>query len=62
LYFIENNLDDSLSQNEIEHILDFVYSNKKKYAKISNKTILEKANKWTKELQERASKNNLEIE
>ena len=47
IYFIENQLkkylkDNKEDQTEIEHILDFVYSNKKIYKSIWYKTILKK--------------------
>ncbi len=56
LYFIENQLEKHLetneeNQTEIEHILDYLYSTKKKF-KIGYKTIKEKADKWSKKLQE----------
>lgn len=55
IYFIENQLkkylkDNKEDQTEIEHILDFVYSNKKTYKSIWYKTILKKANAWTEKL------------
>jgi hypothetical protein len=71
LYFIENNLWDwkykdwkeikTLSQTETEHILDFLYSEKKKF-KLWLKTILEKTNAWNKKLIARASKKDNELE
>lgn len=71
IYFVENKLWDwsykdwkeikTLSQTDIEHILDFVYSTKKFYKTIGLKTIYEKAEKWNKELQKLWSKDD-EIE
>jgi len=64
LYFIEKFWDEleKYNQTDIEHILDFLYSTKKKYKSIWIKTILEKANSWSKKLQEQASKKDNEIE
>jgi hypothetical protein len=63
IYFIENNFKEwELSQSQIEHCLDFVYSNKKKFKKIWLKTILEKADAWSKKIQDNASKTDNEIE
>ena len=64
-YFINNQLKVYLesnqeNQSDIEHILDFVYSNKKIYKSISYKTMLEKANAWTKKLNAKASKKDTE--
>ena len=56
--FIENQLTKHLENNEenqteIEHILDFLYSNQDKdYSSIGYKTIKEKADKWTKKMNE----------
>ena len=52
LFFIENNLqeENSLTQDNIEHILDFVWRNRKKYTWISCDTILKKAEAWNKKL------------
>ena len=63
LFFIENNLkqENNLSQDDIEHILDFVWRNKKKYKSIWLSTILEKANKWNRELIEKASSKDNEV-
>ena len=64
LFFIENNLksEHNLTQDNIEHILDFVWRNKKKYKKIGLKTILEKAESWNKKLIENASSKDNEVE
>jgi hypothetical protein len=64
IYFLDNiDLDKSkvkVTQWDMEHILDFVWSNKKKYSRLNYSTVLEKANSWTKKLQERARKTNIE--
>lgn len=72
LFFIENNLKDwkytekkvekSLTQSEIEHVLDFLYATKKKYTWINLGTILKKADSWNKKLIANASKKDNEIE
>jgi len=67
IYFIENQLKKYLENNEenqtdIEHILDFLYHQKKKYKTIWYKTILEKAEAWNKKLIEQASSKDDEIE
>ena len=61
-YFVENQLKKHLetnpeNQTEIEHILDYLYSTRKKF-KVGYKTIKEKADKWSKKLQETSSKDN----
>ncbi len=59
IYFVKNQLQkhtDEVSQTEVEHILDFLYSTKKAYKKLWYKTILEKANKRMKKLQEKEVK------
>ena len=72
IYFIENNLGDwtykdkgnmkTLTQTEIEHILDFLFSEKKIYKSIWLKTILEKTNSWNKKLIEKSSSKDNEIQ
>ena len=66
-YFLENQLSQHIktgSENstDIEHILDFVYSCKKKYKNLGYSTILEKANAWSKKLQASASSKEKEKE
>ena len=66
-YFIENQLTKHLEKNpenqtEIEHILDYLYSTKKKFELVGYKTISEKAMKWSEKLQNSASIKNKEIE
>lgn len=48
------------NQNDIEHILDYLFANQIDISKIWYKTILEKANKRTKKLQSLSSKDNEE--
>ena len=60
--FVNNNLakhlkENTENQNEIEKILDYLYSNKPDISKIGYKTILEKTEKWHKKLQSLSSKN-----
>ena len=67
LFFIDNQLKKYLetnieNQNEIELILDFIYSEKKIYKSIWYKTILEKEKAWNKKLQLQASKKDNEVE
>ena len=64
-YFVEYNLqkeENTLTQDQIEHCLDFVWRNKKKYKTIWLKTILEKVESWNKKLIEQASSKDNEIE
>ena len=64
--FINNQLAKHLkeheeNQTEIEHILDFLYSTGRKYKQVWYKTIKEKADAWSKKLQEQASSKDDEI-
>ena len=56
LYFADNQLEkhfkkNPLNETEVQHILDYVYSTKKKFKTIGYSTMLEKANAWSKKLQ-----------
>lgn len=56
LNFVYNHLprhlkDNEENQDEIEQILDYLYSEKPDISKIGYKTILEKTEKWHKKLQ-----------
>ena len=66
LEFVDRQLSEYLKENqenqdEIEKILDYLYSVKPDISKIGYKTILEKTEKWHKKLQSVKTKDN-EIE
>ena len=61
LEFVKNHLSKHLekeqeNQDEIEKILDYLYSEKPDISKIGYKTILEKTEKWHKKLQSKSHK------